>query len=201
MAESKTEKAKQKAAEVQEAVRIKSEEAEKKIKDSVKAAEQGMIGKHIPTSLDSLSFRDIIKLTLVLNSILTIGFYCIITAAKMDTQTGVRKLLLTISNWVFIIFGVGGIIIDSVFFFAHLFNYFKIFVFFKLIKVVAIILYSCSAHYEGWINIISTIAYGLSCVAVDLCFVYYLAIYEERVASDEYDENGMLKSNEKREEP
>merc|ERR1711915_328250 len=188
MAETKTEQAKQKASEVADAV---------KVKEGVKKAEKSAVGKHIPTSLDALTFRDIIKMTLVLNSIMTLGLYCIVTAAVTDMQTGLRSILLNITDWIIIIFGVGGVVTDALFFFAHLFSFFKIFLLIKVIKVAGMILFLPVARKESWFMTLITFLYTAFCVFLDLCYVYYLAIYEERVASDDYDENGMLKNQRK----
>merc|ERR1711915_80881 len=191
MAETKTEQAKQKASEVADAV---------KVKEGVKKAEKSAVGKHIPTSLDALTFRDIIKITLVLNSIMTLGLYCIVSAALTDMQPGLRATLLNIVDWMIVLFGVMGVITDALFFFAHLFSLFKIFLLIKVLKIAGMILFIPIVHKESWLMTIVTTSYTLSCVFLDLCYVYYLAIYEERVESDDYDADGMLKKNRKHDE-
>merc|ERR1711915_485782 len=160
MAETKTEQAKQKASEVADAV---------KVKEGVKKAEKSAVGKHIPTSLDALTFRDIIKMTLVLNSIMTLGLYCIVTAAVTDMQTGLRSILLNITDWIIIIFGVGGVVTDALFFFAHLFSFFKIFLLIKVIKVAGMILFLPVARKESWFMTLITFLYTAFCVFLDLC--------------------------------
>lgn len=193
MADSQTERAKQKAAEMRDAVKEKSDQAEKKVKESVKAVEKHPVGKHIPTSLDSMTFRDIIKITLLINSVLTLGLYCIITEAIQEASTGVRGTLLTIIDYGIIIFGIGGIIVDTIFFFLHLFSLFKFFLLWKFLKIVTMMLFVVVTHKPSWFMIVITTIYTLTGIFLDFCFVYYLAIYEERVMSDDYDENGMLK--------
>lgn len=200
MADSKTEKAKQKAAEVRDKVKEQSEMAEKKVKESVKKAEKSRVGKHIPTSLDAMTFKDIIKMTLVLNSIMTLGLYCIISAALTDMETDIRYFLLTASNWLIILFGIGGIVSDSIFFFAHLFPLFKVFLLFKLLKIVGMFIFLFCGHRDSWLMFLITFAYTGFCVLLDICYVYYLAIFEERMQSDDYDSDGMLKEDRKKEE-
>lgn len=201
MADTKTEQAKKKAAEVRDAVKIQSAQAERKVKETVKKTENSTIGKHIPTSLDSATFKDIIKLTLFLNSIITIGFYCIVAAALEDVENPLRKTLLTLSYYVILIFGLGGILTDTIFFFGHLFALFQVFLAVKCIKLIGCMLFLFSGHRASWLQFFSVYLYAACCICLDLFFVYYLAIYEERCGNDDYDEDGMLKEDRKVEEP
>lgn len=201
MAESKTEQAKQKAAEVRDAVSKQSEIAEKKVKESVKAAENSAVGRKIPTSLDSMTFRDIIKMTFLLNFILSLGLYCISASAATDTQSDITGTILKVSNIIIAIFGIGGIIADGLFFFAHLFTFFKVLLLIKFCKLVGMVLFIVSGHRDTWLMFITTYLYVGFCIIIDLCYIYYLAIFEERLESDDYDENGMPKRDRKEEEP
>lgn len=201
MVDNKTEQAKKKAAEVRDKVKEQSAEAERKVKETVKKAENSTIGKHIPTSFDSATFRDIIKCTLFLNSIITIGFYCIVSAATEDVQNTLRKTLITLSYYIILVFGLGGILIDTIFFFGHLFPFFQVFLAVKFIKLIGCILFIFSGHRSSWLQFFSVYLYAACCICLDLFFIYYLAIYEERCTSDDYDENGMLKEDRKVEEP
>lgn len=201
MAESKTEQAKQKAAEVRDAVAKQSEIAEQKVKESVKAAENSAVGRRIPTSLDSMTFRDIVKMTFFLNSILSLGLYCISASAATDAEGNLSGFFLNTSNYMIAIFGIGGIVADGLFFFAHLFAFFKVLLLIKILKLVGMVLFIFSGHRDTWLMMITTYLYAAFCVFLDLCYIYYLIIYEERLHNDDYDENGMLKRDKKEEEP
>ncbi|KRH92947.1 hypothetical protein M153_1986000663 [Pseudoloma neurophilia] len=196
MADSKTERAKRKAAEVRDAVALQSAQAEKKTKETIKAVEKSKIGKHIPTSLDSATFKDVIKMTLFLNAIMTIGFYCIVNSAATDVENAIKRTALNICNYIILIFGLGGIVVDSIFFFGQLFALLKIFYLIKFVKFLGMVLFLFATFRGiGWFMMASEWLYTICCGLLDLFFMYYLTLYEERVASDDYDENGMLKAD------
>lgn len=200
MAEPNTEKVKEKAAEVKDTVKEKSDKAEQKVKESVKKAEKGKVGQHIPTSLDNLTFKDIIKCTLLLNAIMTIGLYVIVSATRINIGSRWREILLTTAKFMILIFGVGGILIDAIFFFGRLFSLFKVFLGLKAVKLLGVLIFCFAQKLGAWYIIVMSIVYLASCVLIDLCFVYYLAIFQERLESGEYDENGMPKTKQEGEE-
>lgn len=193
MAETKTEKAKEKATEMKNKVNETTEVAEKKVKESVKKTENSAVGQHIPTSLDSLTFKDIIKLTLLLNAAFTVGLYVIVSATAIDITPRLRRICLEAAKFIILIFGVGGIITDAVFFFGHLFSLFRVFLMLKLVKLGGIVLLCFAQKLGAWHIIIMSCMYMVFCIFIDLCYIYYLAIFQERMESEDYDENGMLK--------
>lgn len=200
MAETNTEKAKERADEVKEQMRKKSDQAEQKVKESVKRAESSRVGQHIPTSIDNMTFKDIIKITLFLNAVMTVGLYIIVSAGVVNAQPKLRYICLLVAKYIILIFGIGGILMDAVFFFAHLFGLFKIFLLLKAIKVVGTVILCFAQKLEAWHLVIMSCFYMICCVVLDLCFIYYLAIFQERMESDDYDENGMPKKDEGRKE-
>merc|ERR1711972_630134 len=135
---------------------------------------------------------------------MTLGVYLIVHSYVKDPAAEYsHRVILEFACWTLLIFGLGGIVSDFVFFFGHLFAFFRIFLLLKFLKLVGLAIFIVGilvAEFGNYFVVCSQIVFTLSAAALDLTYIYYYCLYEERTLSDEYDENGMLIAGKVKEE-
>merc|ERR1712039_911561 len=159
--------AKQKAKEIQQKADVKSKEAEQHVRTTMKKTQESAVGKRIPTSIDSISFRDIVKANLLLNAMMTLGVYLIVHSYVKDqaAEYSFHRVILEFACWTLLIFGLGGIVSDFVFFFGHLFAFFRIFLLLKFLKLVGLAIFIVGmlvAEFGNYFVVCSQIVFTLS---------------------------------------
>ncbi|KCZ80897.1 hypothetical protein H312_01670 [Anncaliia algerae PRA339] len=173
-----------------EEIKQKLEETDQKVKGKLKEVEQSPIGKALPMEIRGLTLYHIIKYLGLFILYIDMAIYLQIQAKDMAVNKGFfKKVSSKLFLILFYIFGCVGDLFCFVTFLMKLKDTFKFKLVFKCVKVVLtlIIMFLIASK---WYNIMTAMLFGGIACFLDLIFIYYVAMFYERLDSDDFDAYG-----------
>lgn len=187
------------ADELKEKTKEKTEEAEKKVNEQVDKVENSKVGSKMPTQIKEIDLKGIIYANLMMIMFNTVPIYLFLGIAD-GMSTSNFKFIYKICKWALFFSGIVCVIFDAMVIAFKQRAFYKLSLIIKAVKISITILSLFACKFTSNIDRSLYIMYGLSCIMMDLVFIYYSSLYFKRLASDDFDDEGNPKKQDDNEQ-